>query len=678
MKLDRVELRNIRQFVGQQSVVFSTDSDKKVTLLHGPNTSGKTTLLNAVYWCFYGRFLEGFKEPERLKSEESEEPEYSVEVRFEHRGKRYIARRAGTSGPGEGRLSVLEIRGNGQSVPHPQPELLIGSILPEVLAPYFFFAGEMIQKGLASGAYQQTATQAIRAVLGLKLAEQAIQDLKEIKKKKQKELQTLSAGTDLARITQELDEAESFVESRQAQLTDQRALASQLEAQQRELSQKLRGFESSATLQQRRDKTREQLRLATAALNNAFAARQELVADYGPSLYLSAAAKQALSLLDDAVTKKRIPSPFDKAFVQDVLSSRLCVCGRPIEPGSSEYRAVATLINSATDETSIRRAMSVRGVGERISSNTANAQRAFNRVHQQYESARAQVERLEQEDARITDLLSRHEDLNVRGMEAEIERVELTLRELVANKQRTESEIAAKQGVIEALRRDRDRATAASPQVERARTSVDVLDALIQRLEKELVEVEKRGLRRISDALNEVVANSTRQRYSAKVTPEYSIELSKDDDSFGKRPVRVLSSGEQRLIDLCFVSALVAVCREREIEQDAILLPGAVAPMIVDAPFGELDPEYQALAARTMMELSDQLVLLLSKTHRTPEVDNAIRPCVGKEYLLVGYRADAQRDAAAVEIEIENRRYPLMFYDAGKNRTEIQPIGEGR
>jgi len=679
MKLEKVTLSNIRQFVGKQTIEFSIDARKKVTLIHGPNTVGKTTLLNAIYWCFYGEFLEGFNEPGRLRSDEvAPGEEYSVEVKFEHGGKHYIIERKTSGSPEDAVLTVLQQQNAGRSLPHPQPSLLIQQILPQQLAIFFFFAGEMIKKGFSTGANQVKTTEAIRAVLGFKLAEQAIEDLKEIRKKKQKELQAVSAGTDLARISSDLSEAEEFVDLRGKQLGDLRAATAQLEVQRREAFDRLRDMESSSKLQQRRDVNERQLKHVRELLGATLLARQNLINEIGGALFLLGSAKSASMLISEAVTKKRIPSPFDKTFVEDILKSEMCVCERPVKSGSNEYRAIASLINSATDESTINKALSVRGVAERVIDNASRAPKALQSILQQQISVQGQVEHYEQEEERIRDLLKRHEAQNVRETELQLERMEIVLRELIANKQRTEDEIEAKKSEIARLKLELERAQAASPQIEQVREGLELIEALVTKLEQELQTVEKRGIDRITEVLNDVVAKSTRQKYSATVTSEYVIRLHRGDEGTERRPVLVLSSGEQRLLDLCFISALVAVCREREEEKNAVLLPGAVAPLVVDAPFGELDPEYQALAAKTMMNLSDQLILLLSKTHWTPEVDATIRSFVGNEYIFIGHRKDPALGAESIEIKVGQTIYQQMRYESDKDCTEIQSIGRGK
>lgn len=53
MLLIRMELENFRQYRGVQSIDFSTDEERNVTLILGKNTSGKTTLIQAFRWVFF-------------------------------------------------------------------------------------------------------------------------------------------------------------------------------------------------------------------------------------------------------------------------------------------------------------------------------------------------------------------------------------------------------------------------------------------------------------------------------------------------------------------------------------------------------------------------------------------------------------------------------------------------
>ena len=54
MLIKKLRMENFRQFKGKTVIEFSTDPTENVTIILGDNTFGKTTLLQAFNWCFYG------------------------------------------------------------------------------------------------------------------------------------------------------------------------------------------------------------------------------------------------------------------------------------------------------------------------------------------------------------------------------------------------------------------------------------------------------------------------------------------------------------------------------------------------------------------------------------------------------------------------------------------------
>ena len=57
MLIKSLRMENFRQFKGTTKVDFSCDPEKNVTIILGDNTFGKTTLLQAFNWCFYGKVM---------------------------------------------------------------------------------------------------------------------------------------------------------------------------------------------------------------------------------------------------------------------------------------------------------------------------------------------------------------------------------------------------------------------------------------------------------------------------------------------------------------------------------------------------------------------------------------------------------------------------------------------
>ena len=55
MNLLSLKMVNFRTFYGEHKIVFSNESNENVTLVHAENSTGKTTMLNALKWCFYAK-----------------------------------------------------------------------------------------------------------------------------------------------------------------------------------------------------------------------------------------------------------------------------------------------------------------------------------------------------------------------------------------------------------------------------------------------------------------------------------------------------------------------------------------------------------------------------------------------------------------------------------------------
>lgn len=54
MRIERVDLHNFRQYFGHQRLKISRHDDQNVTVIHGVNGAGKTSLFLALNWCLYG------------------------------------------------------------------------------------------------------------------------------------------------------------------------------------------------------------------------------------------------------------------------------------------------------------------------------------------------------------------------------------------------------------------------------------------------------------------------------------------------------------------------------------------------------------------------------------------------------------------------------------------------
>ncbi len=54
MIIEFIKIKNWRSFYGENDLWISTDPKKNVTLIRAENGVGKTSLLAAINWCFFG------------------------------------------------------------------------------------------------------------------------------------------------------------------------------------------------------------------------------------------------------------------------------------------------------------------------------------------------------------------------------------------------------------------------------------------------------------------------------------------------------------------------------------------------------------------------------------------------------------------------------------------------
>lgn len=62
MKFERIILENFRQYYGQEKLEFAKDKQRRVTVIHGVNGAGKTSLFLAINWCLYGEGVDNVGE----------------------------------------------------------------------------------------------------------------------------------------------------------------------------------------------------------------------------------------------------------------------------------------------------------------------------------------------------------------------------------------------------------------------------------------------------------------------------------------------------------------------------------------------------------------------------------------------------------------------------------------
>jgi len=155
MLLSEVRISNFGPFYDKASIQFGS-GDRPLVVVHGDNELGKTSILNAIRWGFYGvaldRFRKAFPLVLLLNDRRREEGvfEISVEIDFADGSATYrltrLARARNNPRQDEDFLVSVYLRRNGVQLTREEADAEIGRIFPEETSRFFLFDGEQLNE----------------------------------------------------------------------------------------------------------------------------------------------------------------------------------------------------------------------------------------------------------------------------------------------------------------------------------------------------------------------------------------------------------------------------------------------------------------------------------------------------------------------------------------------------
>ena len=183
-----------------------------------------------------------------------------------------------------------------------------------------------------------------------------------------------------------------------------------------------------------------------------------------------------------------------------------------------------------------------------------------------------------------------------------------------------------------------------------------------------MADFEESSRKQIAAIVNNILRDTSNE-HSARINENFEFVLVDANNN----PVEA-STGKRLLFDLAFVSALVKLARERSRADSGFFITGTIAPFVIDAPLGALDESYREIVCRFLIEHSDQLILLLSKSHWTSEVDAVLRPTIGREASLVIMDTSLPSGALQKTITVNGKQYPTRRFEQPIPSTTIEAI----
>ena len=631
MKLERLQLENFRQYHGRQRLSFARDAKRNVTVIHGINGAGKTSLFAAINWCLYG---EGINKEIELVSKEAvdraqagEVVRTTVELSFQHEGERYIVRRQLTALKnkrgaaavlGDSEFTMSRIRRDGQAEHPKNPISRMNSILPSNVRTYFLFDGEKIDN-FAKPEASDEVRYAIYNVLKLEVLTRGRDHLEKAAAEYRRELKRISTG-----VLHDLVEREERLRTDKDKATARSVeLEQEIESARRKISdmdKRLAKMQGARALQEQRELIERELKEREVERDQLVARIRELAMS-GTIIIGQPAIEQALTILDQKRERGEIPSNIRQQFVQDLLDRLRCICGRDFDETGQEYRRLEALLKSSfpgsLEDEVLNTAGTLRSFAERDTRLREDLNEAMRR--------RAELnDHIKQLDEELSDVSQKLKD----SPEEEISKLEKQRDDFRADVESYSSE----QGGLEAR--------------------LDTLDEEIEELGKQIRTAEKEQTterlltrkaelgQRAADAIGaiyETFADDMRRQIEAKTKeifklliwkhthfcrvqlgPDYNLEVI---DRYGLPSRSDLSAGERQVMSLSFITAMSQISEEE-------------APLVMDTPFGRLSSHHRNSITKYLPELAPQLVLFVTDEELRDEARKNLNARVGAEYRL--------------------------------------------
>jgi DNA sulfur modification protein DndD len=637
MKLERITLENFRQYYGRQRLSFAKDRERRVTIIHGVNGAGKTSLFLAINWCLYGKTADGVRVVENVgeliskeagkRAAPGETVRTSVELTFLHNGDRYVVKRSlqavkqpsGTiaQDPSDD-FAMMRIRADGQGERVSNPVGTMNAILPVNVREYFLFDGEKIDNFAKPEAAAQVK-EAIYLVLKLEILDRARKHLEAAAQEYRKELKQVSS----AELRNLLD-ADEKARAERAKIEKRRAeLEAEIESARRkivEIEQRLRETENAKVLQQQRDRIERDLKMRRSEQEATVGQLREL-ATSGYLVGAKPAMGRALQILDQKRERGEIPSSIRQQFVQDLIAQMRCVCGRPFTEGSLEHRQLLSLLSTrlpgSLEDDVLDTSAALRGFGERIQRHLSDLDTAMKRrtslvdLIKDLEAELDDVER--QLRGSPLEEISRLERQR-QDFRADVDSYNIEIGSLEERDKKLEETITQLEKQIAKARKDEQRERLLSLKLDLAQRAADAIRDMYQVFADDMRERIEAKTKEIFKLL--VWKGSHFQ--DVKLGSDFNLEVI---DRYGLPARPELSAGERQVLSLSFITAMSRVSEEE-------------APLVMDTPFGRLSSQHRNSITEHLPDLSDQLILFVTDEELRDQARKNLEPRIGAEYRL--------------------------------------------
>lgn len=642
IKLKSIELENFRQFK-EAKIEFSTTDNKPFSIIEGKNGFGKSNILNAITWCFYG--LE-----EHLKnvSDEESEPiintnaivnikdnervcakvtvfiatdERDIKIERSIWGKKYNGK---FHIEDSSNFHILERDGHNwnQSL---YPTVVINRILPQIVMKFFFFKGEELtlffenisQDDVKNAIFD--ISQVTLIDLSVTNLEKLLQDYRAEDKNDDPRLQSISDDIDffkkniknipdeIKKCEEQKKQAETNIDTINSELRNSSIdVIKEIQKSITELDRDIQGLENDITKKEYE--------------------YQEHILEKAPLILSKKTLQKTLQILSKLELEGELPPKIEDTFIQELIDKKKCICGTDLTKGHAKE-----CLEKILKERKLKEGVSTHANALRYSLISINKDlRNFNSSSTALCSGLIDLkDRLKLKKDKLLEKTAQREKFGKDNNEEEIQKKESELREFKAAIEVCIEKIAGfKINLREFEKKLKDKEDEYEKLSKNITKNKEILHKreFITKSKSILVNIKKRLVDELRLEIEKNTENYFRKIVSSKkfkeitIDENYKISVIKDS---GYNTLKSLSVGETLLLGLSFMAALRKVS-------------GFIAPVIIDTPLAPIDKDYRINMIEFLSTaLEDtQIILLMKDTEYTDTIKSKLDKKTGVKKLL--------------------------------------------
>jgi len=633
MILEKLEMKNFRQFRGINHVEFSKETDQKnITIIFGENGRGKTGIYRAIMYCLYGaRRLSQDPESNKddvylvnmssvLEDAESRQPTQAyVELIFRHRNVKYTMRRSllasctkGKQKEQDGDVTLLEEGATYDTKEYDDPDEIkekIDTILDFKVREFFLFDGEKIEMlTRASDTHRNDIARAVRQLLNIDSIAAAIKILREIKKELDDLIKKTAKGNYGKYYHEKTQVADKISENEQRKLDleDEKDKAAR---HKEELETKLKKYDGARQKIEEKKNLEETVNDSEKLLQSQRMNLAVMLSDVAPFLCCSAI-DQVHAFIAQKQEKKEIPSQIRSELIKDLLQKKKCICGRPIEKNTPECAVLIEWLKEV-ESTQVIGDSAMKLLYELSPFSVEDGKKTVIKSAKSalsgYMTTENKKRKAEESILSIMEELGGIPNEDITSFTTQLNKTQDDIIRLQAEILNTEKENKNQQEQMEEL----NARIAKEEKEKNIRGLNQIKRNLAEEAEKRLVFAQDEYIKEIRSKISTETAKNLRIFLDRKsqgffsaieVDEKYSLQIL---DPHGTPFLANISAGLRQLLSLAFITALAQTAAAGNLPE---------MPLFMDTPFGRLSLEHRLNLINQIPDLCSQWILLATDT----------------------------------------------------------------